>query len=159
MIFHAGTGKGSPVLSACPLLGLVPSQPEYLCFYFSGDFIPYLAYRGEGISQWGRDLGKEFCLIFIQTFSQFPYFGLLPHLYFLGFLLPSISGPFLALSKVDQIASCYRHSGTLVGPSLSPLNHLPVFQLHILCSYRYYKCLLVSWKTKAVLLFSVFLSV
>lgn len=123
-------------LSTCPLLGLV-SPPEQLCFCFSGDFISYLSYRGKGICPWGRDLEKEVYLLFLQTFSQFPYFWLLPHLYFLGFLLPSISGIFLALSRVDQLASCYRHSGTLVGPPLSLLNHLPFFQLHILCSYRY----------------------
>ena len=153
--------EGIPYSQRLPSLrpGISTTRAEHLYFYFSGDLISYLSSRGKGISQWDRDLGKEFLPTLCTNFQPIPPFWAL-HLYFLGFLLPSISGHILALSRVDQLASCYGHSGTLVGPSLSPLNHLPFFQLlFICCVVTDYKCLLVSQKMKFVLFFFLLLAV
>lgn len=142
--------EGIPCSQCLPSLG--PGIPTFrtLYFYFSGDFTSPLSLKGESchltISVRGQRSGER-----ISTYSLYrlsarsPNFGLLPHLCFLGFLLPS-----LGFSGIEHSGlACFLLQALWLDP---PYPHLIIyrssksssFQFHILCSWRCYKCLPVS---------------
>ena len=137
IILHAGTRKGSPVLSACPPLGLVSPHLE-LSISISGDFTSYLYYRGEGchliISVRGQKSGESFYLLCLQTFSQIPPFWAPASSLLAGISFAFHFWAFLASSRVDQLASCYRHSGWTFLISTKSFPFLPT---HLLSNFMH----------------------